>query len=445
MPFLNEVLVANGTTTLGRIIYAKALLDMIVADHVGTMVVAAGGTGYVVGETFDLSTGTAEGGGAFVARGIVTAESAGVVTAVKIISAGAYATANTPTLTAGATTNASAAGNDDLTITVTIATNLWTLDRSTYTNDTTDFEWICTSVKAANPATIGMETVTGSGNDSLRLVVASGYDSGAAIEAQPDGSPITSMYMNVPSQNPEIFVSTTERRVNIVARDGNNVQYGGLGLFIPLTDAAASYPFPGIVHGQSTGIRAMAESFVHNGNGGNNAGILHVGTYTTVFPAARYRDNLSASWKTISLTATHANVDAAIWPDIGASDSNLSFTFAPQLGGQNTNPMLATGFGKLTDDANGWFTHPTAEASGTQGVSPFGAGSQMSLVCTAHLVANQPGDVQVLGVIDGYENVHGVGLTAFEEIQSHLEASRYIVFPDTNTSNLPDWVAMEII
>ena len=442
MPFLNEVLVANGTTTLGRIVWAKAVLDIILNDHVLTMAVNAGGTGYVVGETFDLTTGTAVG--AFNARGVVTAESGGIVSAVKIVSAGAY-TAD-PTLSGGATSNASAAGNDDLTIDVTMQTALWTLDRDTYTNDTTDFEFLCTSVKSVNPATIGMDTNTSGGNDAVRLTVSSGYDSGSTIEAQPDGSPMTQMYMAVPAQNPELFLSTTERRVNLVARDGNNVQYGGFGLFIPLTDAAASYPFPGLVHAQATTIRAMSESLLTNGLGGNNCGILHVGTYTTVFPAARYRDNLSTAWKTISYSATNANVDAAIWPDIGAADTNLSYTHAPKLNGFETNPMAQnTGHGKLVDDASGWFTDPIADADGTQGVSNLGIGSQMSLVCTAHIIANQVGDVQVVGIVDGFENVHGVGLTAFEELQSHNQASRYIVFPDTNTSNIPDWVAMEII
>ena len=123
MPFLNETLVANGTTSLGRIVFAKAMLDMILNDHVVGMAVNAGGTGYVVGETFDIVGGTPIG--AFVASGVVTAASGGVVTGVKYISAGAYSTL--PGAVGAVTTNASAAGNDDLTVDLTTLVAQWTV------------------------------------------------------------------------------------------------------------------------------------------------------------------------------------------------------------------------------------------------------------------------------------------------------------------------------
>lgn len=448
MPFLNEVLVANGTTSLGRIVWAKAVLDIITNDHVLTMTVNAGGTGYVVGESFDIVGGTALSG--FVARGVVTAEAAGVVTGVKILSAGAYSVA--PGLTGALTTNASAAGNDDLTVDITMQTARWTLDTDDYVDDATDFEWIATSVKATNPATIGLRTVTSAGNDAVRLMVASGYDNLAQWTAQPDTSPTDVIYVNVPSQNPELFISTTERRVNLVARDGNNVQYGGLGLFLPLTDDAATYPFPGLVHGQTRGVRAMSNQWNGDGNGNGNAGILHPNGYTTIAHASRYRDNLSASWKQFANQAASVAVDATIYPQAGF-DSDYSMSFAPTLSGFGTNPFRDSAFepsGAMTDQsgngsAGGWFQNPGGSAQGVQGVSNLGIGNQMSFVVTAHIIQVEVGDTQAIGVIDGFEAVHGVGLTAFEELQSHAEASRYIVFPDTNTSVVEDWCAMEII
>jgi len=440
MPFIHETLVANGVSALGRIVFSKAMLDMIVNDHVIALAVNAGGTGYVVGETFDVVGGTPIG--AFVARGVVTAQSGGVVTAVKYISAGAYSAL--PGVTGAATTNASAAGNDDLTVDLTTETARWTLDRSTYTNDTTDFEWIATSVKATNPATVGMITVTGAGNDSSRLMVASGFDNGQTFDAQPDGSPATAMFLNLPSQNPEIFLSTTERRNNVAARDGNNVQYGGLGLFIPRTNVDASYPFPGMVHAQSTAIRAFSDAYVQSGVGGNNAGVLNIGTFSSVFPAARYRDNLSVQWKNLAENATTVAVDANMWPHSQA-DSQYLFTHAPQLGAQNTNPFSSSNSGVLSDDSSGWFIFPLGGSFGVQGVSPFGTGMQMTLTVLAHIISVATGDTQVIGYIDGFENCHGVGLTAFEEIESFASADRYIVFPDTNGADLGQWVAMEIL
>lgn len=440
MPFLNEILVANGTTSLGRIVFTKAFLDMIINDHVVGLAVNVGGTGYVVGETFDVVGGTPIG--AFVARGVVTAEAGGVVTAVKYISAGAYSAL--PGVTGALTTNASAAGNDDLTVNLTTEVAQWTLDRSTYVDDTTDFEWIATSVKAVNPATVGMETVTSAGNDSSRLMVASGYDNGQTLFGQPDASP-TGLYLNIPAQNPEIYVSTTERRNNVTARDGNNVQYGGLGMFIPLTNVDASYPFPGLVHGQSTSVRAFTEQYVSNGLGGSNAGLLNPTSRTTVYGAYRFRDNLSTQWLTIASNPVTGGAIATMWP-FQQSDLSYSFTHAPTVSGFSTNPFGNTQRHViLGDDTGGWFADPDGSAFGVQGVSPFGTGAQMSLTVTPHIVRSQSADVQVLGIIDGFENLHGVGLTAFEEIESYLSASRFIVFPDTNGADLGQWVAMEII
>ena len=444
MPFLNEVLVANGTTSLGRIVFVKAVLDMILNDHVIALAVNAGGTGYVVGETFDIVGGTPIG--AFVARGVVTAEAGGVVTAVKYISAGAYSTL--PGATGAATANASAGGNDDLTVDLTTEVTQWTLDRSTYVDDQTDFEWIATSIKATNPATIGMITATGSGNDSSQLMVSSGFDNGQPFDTQPDTSPVGQMFLNIPAQNPEIFLSVTERRANVVARDGNNVQYGGLGLFIPITNVDANYPFPGMVHAQSTAVRAMTDSYNNDGNGANNAGVINIGTFTTVFPAARYRDNLSTQWLEIAQQASASGARSKMWPH-RSFRGDYAITLAPEVSGQSTDfagveDMVfsdASGNGS----SGGWFVNPLGSNDGIPGVSPFGTGLQMSLVVEAHIISNQTADVQVIGIIDGYSNVHGIGLTAFEEIESFMSAARYIVFPDTNGSDTGQWVAMEIL
>ena len=446
MPFLNEVLVANGTTSLGRVVYAKALLDMITNDHVIGVAVNAAGAGYVVGESFDISGGTAIG--AFNARGVVTSVSGGAVTGVKVISAGAYSTL--PGVTGAATTNASASGNNALTVNLTTQTARWTLDASTYVDDVTDFNWLASSVKASNAPTIGMQTQTSGGNDAVRTITASNYNGAAAWTGQPDASPDSQMYTAIASQNPEIYVSTTERRVNYVCRDGNNVQYGGFGLFIPLTNADASYPFPGITHAQSTSLRAFNLAYQQDGNGSNNAGVCNPGSYTTVFPAVRYRDNLSVQWKTIANNAVSSNIDASVWPH-NQTTTLYSMTFAPQLSGRSTDPFNS-GSGALDcvlqdseANANGWFNAPNGGAQGVQGVSPLGTGLQMTFMVDTHIISSSTGDTQVIGLIDGYSNCHGVGLTAFEELETYQENTRYIVFPDTNGTDLGQWVGMEII
>ncbi len=440
MPYLSEVLVANGTTSLGRIVLSKAVLDMITNDAVLTLAVNAGGTGYVVGETFDVDGGTPIG--AFVARGVVTAESGGVVSAVKIISAGAYSTL--PGVTGQTTSNASAGGNDDLTVDLTTQTARWTEDESDYTDDQTDFEWIATSVKAANEPTIGMKTEVVSGDGAVRMLTASGYNAAAVFDAQPDGSPATVTFLNISGTNPEILLSTTERRVNVVSRSGSSVQYGGFGLFIPLTNVDASYPFPGVCHAQTRAVRAMADQYNEDGNGDVNAGVLHPAPFISAFGPYYFRDNLSAAWKRTARLASVAGAELMIWPH-KQGFQDYAFSFAPQLNGKQTNPQSSgtTQAGIFSDNASsldsGWFEDPTAG----QGVSPFGTGSQMSFTVTAHVIQSLI-NVEVIGFVDGYESVHGIGLTAFEEIESFQSASRFIVFPDTNGSDVAQWVAMEM-
>lgn len=443
MPFSHEVLVANGTTSFGRIVLSKAILDLITNSSIIGLAVNVGGSGYVVGETFDIVGGTVLSG--FVARGIVTSEAAGVVTGVKYISAGAYSAL--PGVTGAATTNSSAAGDDALTVDLTTLAPQWTLDRSDYADAITDFEWICTSIKASNPATIGLITEASAGNDAIKVLTSSGYDSGALFSAQPDGSPEDVTYLNVPGTNPELYVSTTERVVNFVSRDGNNVQYGGAGLFLPLTNVDASYPFPGVAHAQSRSVRAMTEQYNDIGTGAVNTGIVHPGKYQTVFPPYYYRDNLSTQWLGIAQVSSASGARSMVWPNKQDKNGYL-FTLAPQVSSKSTDPF-GTAFRGIFSDAlsaaGGWFENAaTVQAIGVPGVAPFGTGLQMSFTVAAHIISSQTGNVQVIGYVDGFVAVHGVGLTAFEEIESYLSASRYIVFPDTNGSNIGRWVAMEI-
>lgn len=447
MSFVHQVLIADGVTAEGRVVFPKAILEIIKNAQVLTMAVNAGGTGYVVGEEFDLNTGTAVAlnGATFAARGRVTAESAGVVTGVEFISGGAY-TAN-PTATGGATTNATAAGNDDLTVDVTMQTALWTQDESDYTDLLTAFEWIATSVKATNAPTIGMQSILSGSNDAVRMIVASGYDSGSVFLSQPGTPPTNNFYLNVPNQNPELYVSITERRVNVLVTDGTFKQYGGMGLFIPFTDVAGNYPFPGFIHGQSVSVQAFNTAFSSTNRGICNPidnGVSSLGPY-------QYRNNLSTEWFAISADNNFGNdvSRAQLWPSQG-DETRYSLTHAPIPSGStapstSTDPFTSTtpGGAFQDDHTQRWFITDDSTTQ-SQGPAPLGAGGQMHFTVQPHIISNQTNDVQLIGIIDGWENVHGRGLNAFDEIAT-AAGKRFIVFNDTNTSNLYRWVAMEIV
>lgn len=455
MPFVQQQLTANGTTAEGRVVVPKAILEIITNDQVLTMVVGTtAGTGYAIGDTGELSTGTsvALNGDNFTAKYRVTAVSAGAVTGIEIISAGAY-TAD-PTLTNGGTTVLTGAGDGALTITATMQTNRWTQDESDYTNLTTNFEWLATSVKTSNKPTIGLQSVLSGANDSMRLQVASGYDSGSTWLAQPGSPPTNEFYINLPNQDPEIFLSITERRVNILVTDDgrNQKQYGALGLFVPYVDVATNYPFPGFVAAQSRSARAFTESYEGSSFSGGNAGIVHpmdmqsgeVGCY-------QYRHNLSSDWRGIS---DHNNngadtAYAQIWPH-QSIDGNYDFNHAPIPAGSSVaasamNPLDSTNnCGSLREnETRSWFDG-IASVFGSQGPAPLGTGSQLHFTVVPHIIANQTDSVEVIGFVDGWEAVHGQGLAAFEEIETE-GGQRYIVFNDTDTTAVQLWVAMEIL
>jgi hypothetical protein len=447
MPFIQQQLIADGVTAAGRVVVPKAVLEIITNDHVATMAVNVGGTGYAVGDTFRLNTGVpvALNGVDFHATGRVVSEAGGVVTGVQIVSAGAYTTPppgnSTVTLTGAGT---------GLTITNTNGTPLWTQDFSDYTTNLVTFDWLASSVKAANAPTIGLRGELSASNDGMRLQIASSYDNLASWISQPGSPPTNLFYCNLPNQDPEIFVSVTERRVNILITDDgrNNKQYCSAGLFVPYVDVATNYPFPGFVAAQSTTVRAFTESF-----NTANQGVVHPINFGS--PGAyQYRNNLSAEWFGITSdngtgTQVGAGARGLIWPYQNTA-VEYSLTHAPVPTGSaapssTMNPYNSTNaMGSLReDDTQGWFNSADSTIH-SQGPAPLGIGSQLHFTVQPHIIAGLVSDVQVVGYIDGWEAVHGRGLAAFEEIET-AAGRRYLVFNDTDSTALQYWVAMEII
>lgn len=444
MPWIEQQLIADGVTAEGRIVTAKAILEIIVNSQVITLAVNVGGTGYVVGETFDIVGGTAiaVNGSSIVARGRVVTEAAGVVTGVEILSAGAYSTL--PGVSAIATTNSSAAGNDDLTVDLTTQVPQWTQDSSDYVDLLTDFEWLATSIKATNTPTVGQQTILSASNDSLRLVAASGYDVGQTFLSQPGAPPTNEFYVNVPNSAPQIYVSVTERRVNFMISDGTFKQYGGFGLFIPITDVAGNYPFPGFVHGQTRTVQAFNAVFSTT-----NRGLVHPINLTAgqVGPY-QYRNNLSTEWFGISEQNNDGNdvARAQLWPEVAAV-ADYEFNNAPVPAGSLATAGQMDPFASSVQagsiEENLWFESDAVGGEvGSQGPQPLGPGSQLHFTVVPHIISNKLNESMVIGYIDGWEAVHGRGLAAFDEIAT-AAGRRYLVFNDTNGASVARWVAME--
>lgn len=456
MPFIAQQLSADGVAADGRVVLATAVLEAITNDHIATVAVNAGGSGYAVGDTFRLNAGTPVNinGDDFHATARVIAEAAGVATAIELISAGSYTVL--PGTTAIATTTLTGAGSG-ITVDLTTTTALYTEDERTNFDNVdfqTDGDWLATSVKSANAPTIGMRSNISATNDAVQLMIASSYDSGLPWRDQPGNPPNSDFWLGVPNQDPFVYISTTERRVNILITDGTNKQYGQMGLFLPFTDVASNYPFPAIVAGQSTSIRAFTEAL-----NASNSGLLHPINFSS--PGCyQYRDNLSPSWFGITSdnnSGTQTTVPGIIWPNTGER-GEFSFNRAPvptngvggvdaddMTPGAGINGQTASTYPKIYgvfNEAN-WYASD-ADSSAPQGPAPLGIGSQLHFTTQAHIIAVEPNDPQMIGVIDGLEAVHLRGLFEFDEIENE-NGDRYLVFSDTNDTSLFRGVAMEII
>lgn len=474
MGWLHENLTANGgaasPSSFGRVVVAKAIFDFITSDCVGDIVVNNGGDNYVVGETFDIDIPLSPGNviQTFKAKGVVvstginspTASPGGSAVRVKVYSGGAYTNlVQSPelTLTNVPTSNASLAGTG-MTVDITPEAAHWYERRGAgaqspvagtdYVDDATDFTWICTSLKSTNPPTVGMNSAQSGGNGYLDLMVATGFDKTQTLFSQPDTHNST-CHITTPGTDPEIYISSTERRVNILIRDGNFCQYGVIGLFLPFTNTEANYPFPGIVAGQTPGTPSFTQTYT-DGNGSSpasqNCGLIHPMTMQSGTIGScpyYYRDNVSPTWKPMS----NNPLPSAVWPHT-SGDHNFDLTDAPTVSGKTTAPDALSQQGMFVDDESntrGWFlTASNSSGRGQPGIGLIGLQNRMSLVVQPHIIANATGNVQVIGLIDGFEAVHGVGLTAFEEIVQ-FQGKRYIVFPDTNSGTLYHWTAMEIV
>lgn len=466
MPFIEQQLTADGVLSEGRVIANKALQEIITNDHIESMVVNAGGSGYAVGDTFRLNTGTPVNvnGDDFHAVGRVTAIGSpgspdGAVTGVEIVSAGAYTTLppqsplqSPENLVVNQSTVTLTGAGSGLSVDLTTEAAYWTLDSSTYVASPeadgliTLFDWIATSTKAANAPTIGGSSQLSATNDGLRIMTATSYSAILPWNAQPGSPPTNTFYVSVPNQNPKIYVSTTERRVNFLITDGTNRQYGGMGLFIPFVDVDSNYPFPGIVYGQSTTVRAVTETYSNS----VNAGVVHPIDFSTL-GCYQYRNNLSTEWFGICEQNNNGTQTprGMIWPHY-VDDAEWEFNYAPVPTGSgisatDTNPFTSTqGCGSFedADDNRGWF-RTTESLDGKQGPAPYGLGNQLHFTVQAHIISNLPNDTQLIGIIDGFEAVHGRGLTNFDEIQNQ-DGRRYIVFDDTLSGTEWRWVAMEM-
>ena len=175
---------SRGTSTDYDDLLTK-LDEFIQGDHVATVTVSSGGTGYVVGEILTFTTGTSTKQ----AQVIVTSETGGVIDpgGVRIWDSGAYSV--DPTLTSSPHSGST---NNDAQLDLTMEVSNWVknLDDATLDASTERVVWWQETV---NDVHVGVRTYSnddgGNTASNWMLFGASSYNGGLGWWEQPDISP----------------------------------------------------------------------------------------------------------------------------------------------------------------------------------------------------------------------------------------------------------------
>lgn len=203
-----------------------------VAGAAQSATVAAGGSGYVVGDVLTLSGGTGNVASTF----RVATVSSGVVTSVTVVEQGSYATAPTSPVS---TTGGSGTG---CTLTVTFG------------NGTSEAEIIMEGPgSGSDEIYVGWKTYENAGNRQLELAGFTGFDTGLLWQNQPGISPGRSgsnggHYCQTHQLAIPFWVSVTARRIMFVYKTVTSYGSGHLGFLDPYM-TGSEWPYPMYIAG----------------------------------------------------------------------------------------------------------------------------------------------------------------------------------------------------
>ncbi len=434
---------------LGYIMVLKAIEDTLLNSNITAVAVNAGGTGYVVGDEVTISGGTS----IFAARARVSAESAGVVTAVEVNSGGAYTVL--PGAVGAATTGGTGTG---LTLNLTTQTAQWSIGvsdgRSTYFDGITEFELICRGNNAAgDDPIIGLIAISPTNGPQFGLKYFSSFDDAFSFEAQPGASPGTVSNPNA-NDGPRVcssltsqtlYVSYSDRVVNFVIDAAPSFELGIAGLHLPITDApATTFPYPAMVCGtcESSLITigtardvATHSSVVHPMSDASSALVNTPYNFNSQIGAlkriASVPNGTTSHWRTwpggVLNTSTSLYTNDTVAPiPVGGVVSNY----------ENPRTMSALGGGSNPVLDHDWWNEDDATTGDGQGQTPFpglsGDGTMTTFASPILIVEDEAGRASLIGQFDRLRAINAVGLNARDRIVDPAGNS-YLVFPDTNT------------
>jgi hypothetical protein len=229
-------------------------LEALMANsHVDSLAINVAGTGWAVGDLFDINGGTVIAG--LNATGEILVEAGGIPSSIRIFNGGAYSV--NPGV-AATTTALGASTGINLTVDTTILSTGWTVDRSALVGGGPERELLVRGDgSGSDEIFIGFQTNRdgGSGTFSWELIGNTGFSTGDPFELQPGSSkaiPATdALYTPLNNGIIDYWFVIDSFHVKGIFKSGSSYTniYAG---FINTFATPAEYPYPLMILGCST-------------------------------------------------------------------------------------------------------------------------------------------------------------------------------------------------
>lgn len=316
------------------------LSNDIVAAVTGTSLqsvdsVAAGGSGYVVGDLITLAGGTST----IAAVVEVTSVSTGAVTGFRIYNAGVYSAAPTDPVAQASTTGSGTGA----TFNCTFGTNGWTAQRDTTWSGSEREVILQGSGGGSDEIIVGWRTYSNAGANryNWELHGFTGFDSGLAHDEQVGISPglhdsgVTAQQWGTylplapAATTLDYFLSVTPYRIILTVKVASNYFHAYLG-FLNRYATTTEYPYPLLICGStndSLAIAAQAERMSTLTDPWTRIALTNQSPVMLLSPAGVWKPFTNATINSGSLNS--ASIVAAVLP-CGALGASSSVTAPPQ-------------------------------------------------------------------------------------------------------------------
>lgn len=430
-----------------------ALEEFILGDHVATVAINAGGTGFAANDTVTLTDGTFTKA----ARFLVTTVSGGAITGLRIIDSGAYSV--DPDLSASTSWTTSGAGTG-ATFDMTMEVSNWTKIKDDATLDGST-ERVVMFQETVNDVFIGFRTytrVTGAQTAKNWVVLGmTSYNGGLPWYQQPDLSPgVSSVDGSVPATGGAIFLAkgsdafdmdywfhVNNRRVIVINKLRNATvttpRYSSLyaGLLNPF-GSNAEFPYPlylaGSTNADVVSWNDLAPAFAFSG-------MTQLVAVTGRSGPGLYWHN-DGSWKSVqnsSMSSVAATTRGQLNDYVAYPCGKADPTAGPDVQINIDNSAVCVQWGNIIQRST--FTAADFELWPTPDSGSLG---HKRMMVPMTIVLSNPPDVDLAGEMDGVYFVSAAGSTLMtpEDQVDDGSGNKFYVFPNGTYQQIDGFMAI---